>query len=505
MVCEIAHAPRKIHITNWREHSDVPDAPEIIRPLLSDRPSIVLSGHFGNFELGGYLLGLFGFPTHTIARKLDNRYLDDFVNSFRGATGQYILPKDGSREQIAELLNNGGTLTLLGDQAAGDRACWVDFFGRPASTHKAVAVFSLSAEAPMLVTFVRRRGAPLHYTLGLAGVVDPPFGRFFARFCPRACAVVYKMLGRGYSKSTRAVLVASSPLERSTDKGSPSSNDPSERTQRCLNEHLFSSLRKSRLVSEFHFRTFHNSDPPHLATIWRSLPPQRGRVQPMTSALLEQCVFSKQHFDPNGVIVATQNNQPVGFAHAGFGPNDEGDSLENQIGVTYCVLLHRDIVADEAKALEDSLLERSEAYLTKNGAKVLYGGGIQPLNGFYLGLYGGSELPGVLDSDSDQQEIFLRNNYKAIDRVVVLHKDLATFKPTVSRQQRECNRRCEIEALPDPLTETWWEACTEGCFDRMAYQLTVKGTDKPAAVARFWVHGTDGDFVGAKSCRPRYA
>lgn len=179
MVMEIAHTPRKIHRTTWRRTVHVPDVETIIRSMLSTRPSVVISGHYGNFELGGYLLGMFGFPTHTVARKLDNPYLDQFVNDFRGRTGQHMLPKQGSGEMIERLLEQGGSLTLLGDQAAGNKGCWVPFFGRPASTHKAVALFSLTFKAPTLVIGVRRRrGEMLRYDVDVAGAIDPGAGDF---------------------------------------------------------------------------------------------------------------------------------------------------------------------------------------------------------------------------------------------------------------------------------------------------------------------------------------
>ncbi len=54
----------------------------MMRELFSNRPRVFVSGHFGNFELAGYTLGLFGFSTFTVARPLDNPYLDEFVNHF---------------------------------------------------------------------------------------------------------------------------------------------------------------------------------------------------------------------------------------------------------------------------------------------------------------------------------------------------------------------------------------------------------------------------------------
>ena len=184
MCAEIAHTPRKVHRTNWREHSRIVDLESFVRTLLSGRPLVVISAHYGNFELGGYLMGLFGFPTYTVARELDNRYLDRFINRFRGRTGQYMLPKRGSGAEIKQVLDAGGILTLLGDQSAGKKGCWVTFFGRPASTHKAVSLFSLGSEAPTMVSYARRLGRPLAYEVGPQAIVDPREAGFALRSVP---------------------------------------------------------------------------------------------------------------------------------------------------------------------------------------------------------------------------------------------------------------------------------------------------------------------------------
>lgn len=173
MIMEIAQTPRKVHETNWKEHSHIVNQEQFVRTLLSGRPLVVISGHFGNFELGGYLMGLFGFPTYTVARELDNKYLDRFINDFRGRTGQYMLPKKGSGADIQKVMERGGILTLLGDQHAGQRQCWVNFFGKLASTHKAVSVFSLGNQAPTMVSYARRLDGVLHYEVGPEAICDP--------------------------------------------------------------------------------------------------------------------------------------------------------------------------------------------------------------------------------------------------------------------------------------------------------------------------------------------
>lgn len=173
LVLEVAHTPRKIHETNWRKHVRLTGEDKLVRLMLDHRPMIIISGHFGNFEVGGYMLGVLGFPTFTVARKLDNPYLDRFVNRFRKATGQVIIPKKGGYDQILDVLSNEGTMLFLADQYAGEKACWVEFFGRPASVYKAIALLALHHDAPLAVSYVRRLGGPMQFELGTTDAADP--------------------------------------------------------------------------------------------------------------------------------------------------------------------------------------------------------------------------------------------------------------------------------------------------------------------------------------------
>ncbi|MGA2033095.1 MAG: lysophospholipid acyltransferase family protein [Thermoguttaceae bacterium] len=173
LVVEVAHTPRKIHDTNWRQFVRLRDVAPLVKLLMGPRPVIIVTGHFGNFELGGYALGILGFPTYTVARTLDNLYLDRFVNRFRGGTGQHIIPKNGGYEQILEVLHGGGTMAFLADQYAGEKGCWVEFFGRPASAHKAIALLALEHDAPVAVCAARRLDRPMRFEMTNFGIIDP--------------------------------------------------------------------------------------------------------------------------------------------------------------------------------------------------------------------------------------------------------------------------------------------------------------------------------------------
>jgi Kdo2-lipid IVA lauroyltransferase/acyltransferase len=170
---ETVHLPRKIHLATWRRYLRLDKADEFTRIMLGERPLVMATGHYGNFELAGLILGMFGYTTHAIARPMDNPYLDAYMTRSRARNGIRILSKSGDHERISQILASGGIVSFLADQYAGSKGCWVDFFGRPASAHKAVALFALEADALLLVGHCRRIGPPLHYEMTMDGLADP--------------------------------------------------------------------------------------------------------------------------------------------------------------------------------------------------------------------------------------------------------------------------------------------------------------------------------------------
>ncbi|MHC5542029.1 lysophospholipid acyltransferase family protein [Singulisphaera rosea] len=173
MLMEILHIPRKLHPTTWRDRITLVGHEAVVDRLLKGGPVIMLSGHFGNWEMAGYLFGVFGFPPNSVARTLDNPYLDTFLRSFRERTGQKMIPKTGGYDQMLEVLRTGGVLSFLADQDAGQNGMYVDFFGRPASTHKAIALLAIEHSAPVVVGYARRIGPGFRDEVGCEAVIEP--------------------------------------------------------------------------------------------------------------------------------------------------------------------------------------------------------------------------------------------------------------------------------------------------------------------------------------------
>ena len=226
------------------------------------------------------------------------------------------------------------------------------------------------------------------------------------------------------------------------------------------------------------YRPFRNTDPPVLTALWRSRAGQRGLAREVSPDVFEQLVFAKPYFDCDGLILAFDDDRPVGFAHAGFGPDEQRSRLFTGRGVTCLILVEPGCAETEAAA---GLLEQCEAYLQRRGANVLFGGAIYPLNPFYLGLYGGSELPGVLDTDSPALDAFKSHGYAEIDHTFIQHHELTNFEPRIDRRQMQIRRQMLVEVTEDPPARSWWDACTTGDFDLTRFELVP--SDRGSAVA----------------------
>jgi KDO2-lipid IV(A) lauroyltransferase len=173
LMVTLVHLPRRFYPSTWKRYLEIPHVEVLLSALLSGRPVLILTGHFGNWELGGCILGVLGFRTCAVARPLDNPFLDRFLLAFRQRYGATILAKHGDFERMQHLLKDGGVLATLGDQDAGHKGMFVDFFGRAASTHKAIGLLALEYRVPILVMGVARVGEPMRHRLVIADVVLP--------------------------------------------------------------------------------------------------------------------------------------------------------------------------------------------------------------------------------------------------------------------------------------------------------------------------------------------
>jgi KDO2-lipid IV(A) lauroyltransferase len=119
----------------------------------------MLGGHLGSFELLGYLFPFYGMPICALARSLGFPELDAWWNGRREGSGNTTLSRDGSFAEVLRLLKNGQNVGFVFDQnVRRPNAVFVDWFGIPAATTKAVALAGIRARSPIVVTNLFRLG-----------------------------------------------------------------------------------------------------------------------------------------------------------------------------------------------------------------------------------------------------------------------------------------------------------------------------------------------------------
>jgi KDO2-lipid IV(A) lauroyltransferase len=141
--------------------------------LKRDQGMIMLTGHYGNWEILGYVLATLGFPTVSIARPLDNPYISEFVFGVRERTGQRIIAKKGATEEIVDVLEKKGVVGFIADQNAGPKGIFVDFFGRKASTYKSIALLAMQYEVPVVIGYARRIHDDFRFEVGCQDIIYP--------------------------------------------------------------------------------------------------------------------------------------------------------------------------------------------------------------------------------------------------------------------------------------------------------------------------------------------
>jgi len=228
------------------------------------------------------------------------------------------------------------------------------------------------------------------------------------------------------------------------------------------------------------FRTFRNTDPPAVAAIWRSWAGKHGLLQPVSIDLLEQFVFGKPYFDYRGMFLAFDDGRPAGFAQAAFGPNEQRSGISTKIGLVPLILVRPEYQPTD---LAGELVARCERYLCERGAEVVYGGARRPIDPFFLGLSGGREFPGVLESDAAMMDLYVGRGYQIVERASIFRLTLGSSRLGVDRRQVQFRRRMLVQVIVDPPARDWWEACTLGDFTLTRFELVPRGGGSPLAYA----------------------
>lgn len=153
---------------------------------------IILTAHFGNWELLGTWPAVMGYPMHFLVGTQHNLEVDELLNSFRKKMGVGIISLAGSLRSIFKALKANHFVGIAADQhaPAGIR---INFLGREASHARGPALFSIRTGAPICPFLIRRERFDKHIIISGEPIYPPNSGDeekdirtitlAFARFC----------------------------------------------------------------------------------------------------------------------------------------------------------------------------------------------------------------------------------------------------------------------------------------------------------------------------------
>ncbi len=123
---------------------------------------ILLSAHFGNWEIASLALSAEGYRMYAFVREQKYTRLNNLLNKYREMTGCKVVTKGFSIRDIIKTLHDNGIVAMLADQDAGPNGVFVDFLNRPASMAQGAVSFGLKTGAVILPVFTRRVARDRH-------------------------------------------------------------------------------------------------------------------------------------------------------------------------------------------------------------------------------------------------------------------------------------------------------------------------------------------------------
>lgn len=226
------------------------------------------------------------------------------------------------------------------------------------------------------------------------------------------------------------------------------------------------------------YRRFRNSDPPHIRRLWREAGLGRGAATDLDADSLETVVFAQPYFDREGLILAIDGDQVVGFIHAGFRATADEEHLAFDEGVIYAVIV---AVSHRRQGIGRELVRRAETYLQSRGATSLFAGPAAPRDGFYFGIYGGSQPAGFLESDPLAAPFLTAVGYTPFQRRLIYQRSLEERGDPVGLRLMSVRRATKLGACPPASPPTWWSTTRTGRLDSLTLSLLPKAGGPPVA------------------------
>lgn len=140
-----------------KKYVDIEGIDYLENALKNKKGAILLSSHIGNWELGGVVASLLGYPIYAIALDHKDKRINAFFINQRKILGVCVIPIGPALKKCFKILNENKALAILGDRDFSESGKIIDFFGKETLLPKGPAVFSLRTGSPIIPVFMLRQ------------------------------------------------------------------------------------------------------------------------------------------------------------------------------------------------------------------------------------------------------------------------------------------------------------------------------------------------------------
>ncbi len=186
---------RKLTAGEVRERVSIQGLANIEAIRNSPRGAVMLTAHYGNWELGGSFLASLGLPLNAVVRPVTSPALERIFAWFRAQRGMKILMLEHAGTGILKALKRGEVVALVGDRDfTGNGRPW-KFFGREASLPRGAAWFAHRTGVPLYLGFVIRAPDDT-FILRIHDPIDPAVVQTEEEIQARIVAIMEETIAR---------------------------------------------------------------------------------------------------------------------------------------------------------------------------------------------------------------------------------------------------------------------------------------------------------------------
>jgi len=143
---------QKLNDKKLKKFVIIDDAEFVHKKLKKGKGLIIISAHFGNWELMAQGCSrIFGEPFNIIVKEQTNKKIDLQINKIRESNGNRMIGMKSPRD-VLKILNDNKVLAILGDQSApSENSVKVNFFVPDVPMFEGPARFAIKTEAEVFV------------------------------------------------------------------------------------------------------------------------------------------------------------------------------------------------------------------------------------------------------------------------------------------------------------------------------------------------------------------